>query len=101
MNNIVLVNLESTYASAYGIWQWDYGQILRIQSKKKLPKAVEVHFSEQEKGGSSITRIGTTADNVTDVPIPDSLLEKREIFMHLCTSKMVKAETQSTKSKCR
>lgn len=76
MNNIVLVNLESTYASAYGIWQWDYGQILRIQSKKKLPKAVEVHFSEQEKGGSSITRIGTTADNVTDVPIPDSLLEK-------------------------
>ena len=76
MNNIVLVNLESTYASAYGIWQWDYGQILRIQSKKKLPKAVEVHFSEQEKGGSSVTRIGTTADNVTDVPIPDSLLEK-------------------------
>lgn len=76
MNNIVLVNLESTYASAYGIWQWDYGQILRIQSKKKLPKAVEVHFSEQGKGGSSITRIGTTADNVTDVPIPDSLLEK-------------------------
>ena len=75
MNNIVLVNLESAYTSVYGIWQWDYGQILRIQSKKKLPKAVEVHFSLQEKGGESVTRIGTTADGVTDVPIPDSFLE--------------------------
>lgn len=75
MNNIVLVNLESAYTSVYGIWQWDYGQILRIQSKKKLPKVVEVHFSLQEKGGGSVARIGTTADGVTDVTIPDSFLE--------------------------
>lgn len=75
MNNIALVNLESTYESVHGIWQWDYGQILRIQSKKKLPKAVEVHFSLQEKGGESVTRIGTTTDGITDVPIPDTFLE--------------------------
>lgn len=54
--------------------QYDYGQILRIQGLK-LPKTVEVHFSTQETGGTSITRVGVTKDGVTDVPIPDSVLE--------------------------
>ncbi|EGG85211.1 hypothetical protein HMPREF0992_00138 [Lachnospiraceae bacterium 6_1_63FAA] len=54
--------------------QYDYGQILRIQGLK-LPKTVEVHFSTQETGGTSITRIGVTKDGVTDVLIPDSVLE--------------------------
>lgn len=76
MNNIIIVKLDSTYAAVYsGIWQWNYGQILRIQGGN-LPKVVEVHFSLQDKGGDSITRIGTTVDGATDVPIPDSFLEK-------------------------
>lgn len=54
--------------------QYDYGQILRIQGLK-LPKTVEVHFSTQETGGISITRVGVTKDGVTDVLIPDSVLE--------------------------
>lgn len=54
--------------------QYDYGQILRIQGLK-LPKTVEVHFSTQETGGTSITRVGVTKDGVTDVLIPDSVLE--------------------------
>ena len=54
--------------------QYDYGQILRIQGLK-LPKTVEVHFSAQETGGTSITRVGVTKDGVTDVLIPDSVLE--------------------------
>lgn len=54
--------------------QYDYGQILRIQGLK-LPKTVEVHFSIQETGGTSITRVGVTKDGVTDVLIPDSVLE--------------------------
>lgn len=75
MNNIIIVKLDSTYAAVYsGIWQWDYGKILRIQGGN-LPKVVEVHFSLQDKGGDSITRIGTTIDGATDVPIPDSFLE--------------------------
>lgn len=75
MNNIIIVKLDSTYAAVYsGIWQWNYGQILRIQGGN-LPKVVEVHFSLQDKGGDSITRIGTTVDGATDVPIPDSFLE--------------------------
>ena len=75
MNNIIIVKLDSTYTAVYsGIWQWNYGQILRIQGGN-LPKVVEVHFSFQDKGGDSITRIGTTVDGATDVPIPDSFLE--------------------------
>lgn len=37
--------------------------------------AVEVHFSLEETSGTSVTRIGTTVDGVTEVPIPDSYLE--------------------------
>lgn len=59
----------------YGIWQWDYGQVLRIQGLT-LPSAVEIDFSLQETSGESVTRIGVTKDGVTDVVIPDSMLEK-------------------------
>ena len=62
------------YARTVEIWQWDYGQVLRIQGLS-LPAAVEIHFALQESGGESVTRIGVTKDGVTDVTIPDSLLE--------------------------
>ena len=63
------------YAANYTtLDQYDYGQILRIQGLK-LPKTVEVHFSTQETGGTSLTRVGVTKDGVTDVLIPDSVLE--------------------------
>lgn len=54
--------------------QYDYGQILRIQGLN-LPPAVEIHFALQKTGGTSKNRIGITKDGVTDVPIPDSMLE--------------------------
>lgn len=56
------------------IWQYDYGQTLRIQGLH-LPSAVEIHFSLQETGGTSVNRVGVTKDGVTDVIIPDSMLE--------------------------
>lgn len=55
------------------LWQYDYGQTLRIEGLN-LPTAVEVHFSICETEGQSITRIGTTKDGVTEVPIPGDLL---------------------------
>lgn len=61
-------------ARVYGLWQWDYGQVLQIQGLS-LDPAVEIHFSIQETGGETTTRIGVTRDGVTDVPIPDSMLE--------------------------
>lgn len=57
--------------------QYDYGQILRIQGLH-LPPAVEIHFALQKTGGTSKTRIGITKDGVTDVPIPDSMLENED-----------------------
>lgn len=62
---------KSTYQSIY---QYNYGQVLRIQGLN-LPPAVEVHFSLQNTGGEATTRIGVTKDGMTDVVIPDSFLE--------------------------
>lgn len=64
----------STTANVYGLWQWGYGQILRIQGLH-LPSMVEIHFSLQETGGVAPMRVGVTKDGVTDVVIPDSMLE--------------------------
>lgn len=61
-------------ARVYGLWQWDYGQVLRIQGLS-LDPAVEIHFSLQETGGESTTRVGVTKDGVTDVPIPDNMMQ--------------------------
>ena len=69
-----IFNPDTTMANAYGLWQWDYGQILRIQGLN-LPSMVEIHFSLQETGGTSVSRVGITKDGVTDVVIPDSMLQ--------------------------
>lgn len=61
-------------ATAEAIWQYDYNRKLRIQGLH-LPSAVEIHFALQEVGGETVTRIGVTQDGVTDVPVPDSMLE--------------------------
>lgn len=75
MNRIIECRLDSTYKEIYtGIWQHDYGQILRITGAD-LPKAVEVQFSLEDNGGDTLTRIGTTVDGVTEVKVPDSLLK--------------------------
>lgn len=65
-----------------GLWQYDYGQVLRIQGLS-LPPAVEIHFSLQETGGEAATRIGITKDRVTDAVIPDSMLEKETVRDYL------------------
>ena len=75
----VLFKDGSDYGEASGrLWQWDYGQTLRIQGLD-LPTAAEIHFSLQQSGGEAVTRIGTTRDGVTEVVIPDSLLEGDQV----------------------
>lgn len=71
---VIAVFKGSDIARVYDLWQWDYGQKLRIQGLD-LPTAVEIHFSLTESSGESITRVGNTVDGVTDVIIPDSMLE--------------------------
>ena len=73
---MIIANFDkgSTREDVFRIYQYNYGQVLRIQGLT-LPTAVEVHFSLQNTGGETTTRIGVTKDGVTDVVIPDSLLE--------------------------
>lgn len=71
------ISQGNAYPTNYKLYQYDYGRILRIQGVN-LPAAVEVDFGLSEKGGDSIKRIGTTVDGVTDVPIPDSMLENND-----------------------
>ena len=68
---------DENYKRVTGLWQWDYGQVLRIQGLN-LPKAVEIHFSLQESGGEAKKRVGFTKDGVTDVVIPEPMLENEE-----------------------
>ena len=79
MSNIVTAVFQDDeqYCRIRNVWQYDYGQVLRIQGLT-LPPAVEIHFSLTDAGGESITRVGVTKDNVTDVIIPDSMLENEE-----------------------
>lgn len=76
MNNITttIFDAGTKYTNVVGLWKYDYGQILRIVGLN-MPKTVEIHFSLNETYGSSVTRIGITKDGITDVSIPDSMLE--------------------------
>lgn len=78
MITVVFSGNENVKNYITGLWQWDYGQTLRIQGLD-LPTAVEIHFSLTETEGEAVTRIGTTKDGVTDVVIPDSMLENEGI----------------------
>ena len=48
MNNISIATFKcgSKSCELYGLWQYDYGQILRIQDLG-LPTAVEIHYQRR------------------------------------------------------
>ena len=83
MNSMIIADISqgNVYPTNYKLYQYDYGRILRIQGMD-LPAVVEIDFCLSEKGGDSIKRIGTTVDGVTDVPIPDSMLENNDTADH-------------------
>lgn len=80
MITVVFSGNENVKNYITGLWQYDFGQVLRIQGLD-LPTAVEIHFSLQETEGEAVIRIGTTKDGVTDVVIPDSMLENEDTEM--------------------
>lgn len=66
------------------LWQWNYGQILRIEGLTGLPTVTEVHFAQS---GASLTKLGTTADDVCSVEIPNAMLRRMSqitayIYLH-------------------
>lgn len=74
ITNAVFCDDGQIGVTAETVWQYDYGDELRIFGLK-LPPAVEIHFSLTEKGGESAARVGVTKDNTTIVTIPDTMLE--------------------------
>ena len=78
MENMVIARFKDneTTAETDKLRQWDYGQTLRIEGLS-LPDMVEVHFSIRDVGGDAERQIGTTKDGVTEVVIPDKMLENK------------------------
>ncbi len=77
MSNIVTAVFEGgqTLTCAEGLWQYDYGQVLRFEGIE-LPEAYEVHFSNTPMSGETVTQIG----NDDGVTIPDQFLQTGEIL---------------------
>lgn len=67
-----------SYATAYGLWQYDYGCALCIEGLL-LPPCVEVQFSHNDTGGDAELVDGTTIDGKTYVPIPQHYLEDKSV----------------------
>lgn len=73
---MVIVNFseENMYPDYYPeIWQYNYGQILRIQGLN-LPPAVEVDFSLEEKGVDAIPYVGITKMELRKFPFQTACL---------------------------
>lgn len=58
------------------LWQWDYGQVLKLDGFPSLPDAYEVHFANVG-GSESKTQIGTAEG----VAIPDEYLTSGAAIM--------------------
>jgi hypothetical protein len=63
----------------YGPWQYDYGLVLEIQGLMNLPTLTQVHFARKGSPTAEI-RIGTYADGVLAVSIPDIMLAQSAEF---------------------
>lgn len=74
---MIIVDYSTRKVLQGKLWQYNYGQVLRIQGGN-LQKAQEIHFALEETGGESVPRIGITRDGVTDVVIPDTMLENND-----------------------
>lgn len=65
---------QATYTVKSGLYQWDYGQILEIESADLLP-IVEVHFACSGMT-EAIVRPCSVNNGLATVPIPDICLEQ-------------------------
>ena len=75
--------------------QWDYGQVLSIKGLD-LPKAVEIHFCVYTDS-TTITAVGITTDDHTDVEIPDGLLQQeRELRAYVYVADLEQGKTVRT-----
>ena len=77
MDNIIDIELTGRSTRRdQKLWQYDYGQVLRIAGKE-LPKVTEVQFSLKQSGGHTLDRIGTSNNGLLTVQIPNELLQNK------------------------
>ena len=77
MDNIIDIELTGrSTRREQKLWQYDYGQMLRIAGKE-FPKVTEVQFSLQQSGGHTLDRIGTSDNGLLTVQIPNELLQNK------------------------
>lgn len=71
-DNIITVNYKNSHYSVSStiLWQWDYGQILKLVGFD-LPENYIVHFANDPLAGDALVQIG----DEDGVDIPDELLE--------------------------
>lgn len=74
---MIIVDYSTRKVLQGKLWQYSYGQVLRIQGGN-LNKVQEIQFAIEETGADSLTRFGVTKDGVTDVVIPDTMLENND-----------------------
>lgn len=74
---MITIDYNTRKVLAGKLWQYNYGQVLRFQGGN-LQKAQEIQFALEETGADSLTRFGVTKDGVTDVVIPDMILENND-----------------------
>lgn len=74
---MIIVDYSTKKVLQGKMWQYSYGQVLRIQGGN-LNKVQEIQFAIEETGADSMTRFGVTKDGVTDVVIPDTMLENND-----------------------
>lgn len=77
----------SSMATAYGLTQWDYGQILRFARNVEVPDGTEVEFYQGESAS-----VASTASRM--VRIPDVMLQNpEEILGYVCIRTETSGET--------
>lgn len=74
---MIIVDYSAKKVLQGKLWQYNYGQVLRFQGGN-LNKVQEIQFAFFETGADSLTRFGVTKDGVTDVVIPDTMLENND-----------------------
>ena len=74
---MIIVDYSTKKVLQGKLWQYNYGQVLRFQGGN-LNKVQEIQFALFETGADSLTRFGVTKDGVTDVVIPDTMLENND-----------------------
>lgn len=58
----VFFNNDMDYSIAYGLWQWDVGEVLRIKNVGDSQFSTEVHFSFKDNDTDTLLAIGVTKD---------------------------------------